>query len=161
MSKQNKWAGNMGKVASGGSGTKGTNGAGATSSPPAPTAKSSPSQNVITTKFSPGDSFGTQTVSTHNSINAFTRGIKSRGPYGGPSFASLNHYKPAAQSSNTQAISKFSTPSTSGSGQRGTVGGSGSAGNSSKVGSSRVNTTPMAKAPRSNKSGSGRQGLVR
>jgi hypothetical protein len=32
-----------------------------------------------------------QGQSTHNSIGTFLRGAKSRGPYGGPSFASLNN----------------------------------------------------------------------
>lgn len=50
-----------------------------------------------------------QGCSSHNDINAFTRTAKSRGPYGGPSFASFNNvekqYKAATPSS------KFTLPS--------------------------------------------------
>jgi len=64
----------------------------------------------------PGDHMGTQKISTHNDINAFTRGIKSRGPYGGPSFASLNHYGKMARTGNTSSVSQFQTPSGGGMG---------------------------------------------
>jgi hypothetical protein len=62
-----------------------------------------------------GETMGTQARSTHNDINAFTRGIKSRGPYGGPSFASINHYKKMSQSSDTSSQSRFTLPSGNGS----------------------------------------------
>ena len=64
--------------------------------------------------FRPGDTMGTQAVSSHNDINAFTRGIKSRGPYGGPTFASLNNYGKMGRISNTSAISVNPTPSGNG-----------------------------------------------
>lgn len=160
MSKQNKWAGNMGKVASGGSSTNGGNTYNAPKAGAAPKANSSPSQNIITQKWSPGDSMGTQTQSTHNSINAFTRGIKSRGPYGGPSFQSINNSKQDMQSSNTSSISKFTTPSGGGGGQRGTTGGSGAKTSGSKVGSGK-NWGVSQSSKKSNKDGSGRQGLVK
>jgi len=64
----------------------------------------------------PGDHMGTQKISTHNDINTFTRGIKSRGPYGGPSFASINNYGKMARTGNTSSVSQFQTPSGNGMG---------------------------------------------
>ena len=164
MSKQNKWAGSFGKVASGGSGTKGGNTYSAPKAGPAPRDNSSVKDNVVTMRTGPGDNMGMKSHSSHNDINAFTRGIKSRGPYGGPAFSSLNHFGKMARRSDTSAISsEQKSPSTQGGGRpstRGTVGGSGKTGNSSKVGSGSAKTTQMAKAPRSNKSGSGYQASV-
>lgn len=158
MSKQNKWSGNFGKVASGGSSTGGGNGSGATKSPSAPRSSSSVSDNVITCKTGPGDDMGTSAISTHNSINAFTRGIKSRGPYGGPTFASLNHYEPYAKSSDTSRISKFTTPSGGGR-SSGTAGGSGYMAGKAP---SRTNDrgSQASRMGRSNKNGSGYQNLA-
>jgi hypothetical protein len=105
---------------------------------------------------------GMGSVSSHNSINTFTRGIKSRGPYGGPSFGSFNHFKNTAQSSNTSSISKFTTPSGGAGGMRGTAGGSSKLSGGSKVGSgSSKATSQMAKAGKSNKDGSGYQPMHR
>jgi len=59
----------------------------------------------------PGDNMGMANRSTHNDINTFTRGIKSRGPYGGPTFSSLNHYGKMARTGSTSSVSKFQTPS--------------------------------------------------
>jgi len=59
----------------------------------------------------PGENMGTQTLSTHNDINAFTRGIKSRGPYNGPAFSSFNNYGKMGRTGNTSAISSFTLPS--------------------------------------------------
>jgi len=160
MSKQNKWAGSLGKVASGGEGTKGGNTYSAPKAGPAPTAKSSPSQNVITERFSPGDNMGTGAISTHNSINAFTRGIKSRGPYGGPSFSSINNSKSDMQRSDTSGISKFNTPSGGGGGQRANTGGSGAKTSGSKVGSGK-NWGISQNGRGGNKDGSGYQNLVK
>ena len=67
--------------------------------------------NIITERWAPGDSQGTSSVSSHNSINTFTRGIKSRGPHGGTNFSSFNNSKQDMQRSNTSAISSASTPS--------------------------------------------------
>lgn len=114
MSKQNKFAGTFGKVgdtASGGTKVNGNVYRSAPKATSAPKASSSVSDNVIKMKTGPGDSMGTQTISSHNSINAFTRGIKSRGPYGGPSFSSINNTKADYQKSNTSAISDCPSPS--------------------------------------------------
>lgn len=110
MSKQNKWAGNLGKVASGGSSTNGGNVYKPVPEPAHPTSKSSVKDNTTKMPQKPGDDMGMTDVSTHNDINAFTRGIKSRGPYGGPSFASLNNSKMDMQKTNTSDISKFDLP---------------------------------------------------
>jgi len=71
--------------------------------------------------FKPGDNFGMAAISTHNDINTFTRGIKSRGPYGGPTFASLNNYGKMARNGSTSSISSFKTPSGAGTGASLTV----------------------------------------
>src|ERR1019366_8559503 len=103
MSKQNKFAGSFGKTgndrASGGDSVQGSNVYKSPESSPAPKSSSSKSQNVVTERWSPGDSMGTDTISTHNNINTFTKGIKSRGPYGGPSFQSINNSKADMQKS--------------------------------------------------------------
>ena len=114
MSKQNKWAGNFGKQASGGSATKGGNGSGGVSRVAAPVSKSSKSQNVINMKTGPGENNGNRNSSTHNDINAFTRGIKSRGPYTGPSFSSMNNSKAFMQETDSQLRSAANNPSASG-----------------------------------------------
>src|SRR5271170_8100978 len=109
MGTANKWSGNLGKSgdsASGGSGVQGGNVYKAPPTSPQPMAKTGPSQNIINCKTGPGDNMGTQAISSHNNINAFTRGIKSRGPYGGPQFSSFNNSKANMQSSNTSGISK-------------------------------------------------------
>lgn len=164
MSKQNKWAGSFGKTGDSASGGRSTQGNVYSKAPRAGAAQrdsSSKSDNVINCKTGPGDNMGTQSISSHNNINAFTRGIKSRGPYGGPTFASINSSKQNMQMSNTSGISKFPTPSSGAGGHRGTS----NAG--AKTGGTRVgygnakSTTPMAKAPRSNKSGSGHMASVR
>lgn len=114
MSKQNKFAGGFGKsgdTASGGSKVQGGNVYKAPDSVSAPKDSSSVKDNVVKDKVSLGDPSGMQDISTHNDINAFTRGIKSRGPYGGPSFESLNNSKDDMQKSDTSSISKFKTPS--------------------------------------------------
>lgn len=115
MSKQNKWAGNMGKVASGGSGVKGSNTyKDAPRAGMAPKDPSSVKDNVIKDKISLSGQNAAVVpdgASSHNSINAFTRGIKSRGPYGGPSFSSFNNSKADMQSKDTSSISKFKNPS--------------------------------------------------
>ena len=114
MSKQNKWAGSFGKVASGGSSTKGTNTYKATEKVSAPKSSSSVKDNVIKGKISlSGQNSGIipDGSSSHNSINTFTRGIKSRGPYGGPSFSSLNNTEKDYQSKDTKSISNFKNPS--------------------------------------------------
>lgn len=49
-----------------------------------------------------------QGCSSHNDINAFTRTAKSRGPYGGPSFASFNNFEHVSKGNNP---SKFDLPS--------------------------------------------------
>lgn len=163
MSKQNKWAGNFGKVASGGSSTKGGNTYNAPKAGSAPRDSSSKSDNVINCETHPGDNMGTDQISSHNDINAFTRGIKSRGPYGGPSFSSFNHYENLSKRSDTSSISsEQKTPSASGGGRstsRGTAGGSGRGMTSnSKVGSGSVRQTTRQSSPKgSNKDGSGRQ----
>ena len=111
MSKQNKWAGNFGKVASGGSAVKGSNTyQDAPRAGTAPTDPSSVKDNIITGKQGPGDPAGKQDISSHNDINVFTRGIKSRGPYGGPTFESINNTKEDYQASDTGEISKFDLP---------------------------------------------------
>jgi hypothetical protein len=161
MSKQNKFAGSFGKVASGGSATTGGNTYKAPAKVSAPRANSSVSNNVINMKTAPGDNMGTSKISSHNDINAFTRGIKSRGPYGGPQFSSFNTSKQNMQRSDTSSISKFSTPS-GGSSSRGSAGGSGKGlTKNSKVGSGQAKTSQMAKAGKSNKDGSGYQASVR
>lgn len=71
---------------------------------------------TVSNRWNPGQTMGAENKSSHNNINAFTRGIKSRGPYGGPTFNSLNNYERAAKSSNTTVISKFPTPSGGGTG---------------------------------------------
>lgn len=124
MSKQNKWAGNYGKVASGGSKAMGDNTDSAPTAGSAPRDNSSVKDNIITDKFKLGDDRDTMDVSSHNDINAFTRGIKSRGPYGGPTFASLNNTKMDYQKKDTSSISKFDLPSGRGA-AKGTKGGSG------------------------------------
>ena|ERR1017187_10061162 len=114
MSKQNKWAGSFGKVASGGSATKGGNTYKAVEKAAAPKSSSSVKDNVIKGKISlSGQNSGIipDGSSSHNSINTFTRGIKSRGPYGGPSFQTLNNSKQDMQKSDTSSISKFKNPS--------------------------------------------------
>ena len=109
----------------------------------------------------PGDNLGMGDRSSHNSINTFTRGIKSRGPYGGPSFGSFNHFKNTSQGSNTSNISKFTTPSGSTT-SRGTTGGSGKGLTSnSKVGSGSAKMTSRQSSPKSNKDGSGHQPMHR
>lgn len=160
MGTQNKWSGSLGKMgrsASGGSGVQGGNVYKAPPTSAKPMAKSSKAQNVIKMKTGPGDNFGTQHISTHNNINTFTRGIKSRGPYSGPSFSSFNSSKQNMQKSNTTAISSFTTPSGS-SNSRGTAGGSGMGmtGPSKKVGSGKAMMTRQS-SPKSNKDGSGHQ----
>ena len=156
MSKQNKWAGSFGKVASGGSGTKGGNTYSAPKAGPAPRSSSSVSNNVIKMKTGPGDNMGTSRISSHNDINAFTRGIKSRGPYGGPQFSSFNTSKQNMQRSDTTSISKFTTP-TGGSSSRGTAGGSGKGMTSnSKVGSGQA-VASKGKFSRDVHKGSGHQ----
>lgn len=139
MSAQNKFAGTFGKsgdVASGGKGVQGNNVYKAPAPKSPSMAKTGPSQNVIKMKTGPGDNMGTKSVSTHNDINTFTRGIKSRGPYGGPSFSSFNTSKQNMQRSNTSQTSVFSLPSGS-TASRGSAGGSGKGmtGPSKKVGS--------------------------
>jgi len=166
MSKQNKWAGNMGKVASGGQKNTGGNTYQPVPKPSAPRASSSTSNNVIKMPTGPGDNMGTQSISSHNNINAFTRGIKSRGPYGGPTFASLNHYEQKAKSSNTQSISnEQKSPSSQGSrggSSRGTTGGSGTGmTKNSKVGSGSAKMTTKVSSSKSNKDGSGYMASVK
>lgn len=126
MSKQNKWAGNFGKVASGGSSTQGGNGSKGVSKVAAPVAKSSKSQNVIDCETGPGENNGNTNSSSHNSINTFTRGIKSRGPYTGPSFSSMNNSETYMKQTDTSLKSGAKHPS-SGVGLF-TVGNSGSTG---------------------------------
>src|ERR1035437_7781612 len=115
MSKQNKWAGQLGKVASGGSGVKGSNTyKDSLKAGPAPRDPSSKKDNVVKDKISLSGQNNAVTMdgdASHNSINAFTRGIKSRGPYGGPSFSSFNNSKADMQKSDTGSISKFKNPS--------------------------------------------------
>lgn len=138
MGTQNKWSSGFGKAgrsASGGQSVQGGNVYKAPPTSPQPMAKSSVRDNVITSRTGPGDNMGTQAISSHNNINTFTRGIKSRGPYGGPAFSSFNTSKQNMQRSDTTSISKFNTPSR-GSVSRGTAGGSGRGMTSnSKVGS--------------------------
>ena len=114
MSKQNKFAGSFGKVggdkASGGSKVEGSNVYKSPEASPQPKSSSSVSDNIITQKWSPGDSMGMKDRSTHNDINAFTRGIKSRGPYGGPSFRSINNSYEDMQKTDTSSVSKFKNP---------------------------------------------------
>jgi hypothetical protein len=117
MSKANKWAGSFGKVASGGQGTTGGNTYKPVEKVAAPKSSSSIKDNVINMKQAPGDNMGMGHVSSHNDINVFTRGIKSRGPYGGPSFSSLNNSEKDYQSKDTKGISNFKTPSGSGKGK--------------------------------------------
>lgn len=147
----------MGKVGASG-GTK-TDGGNVYHSPEesgsAPRSSSNKSDNVVTMKTGPGDNLGMGHVSSHNDINAFTRGIKSRGPYGGPSFASLDNAKATYQRDNTSATSVFKNPS-GGSTSRGTAGGSGRGMTSSrKVGSGSAKMTTRQSSPKSNKDGSG------
>jgi hypothetical protein len=114
VSKQNKFAGSFGKsgdTASGGSKVQGGNVYKSPESSPAPRDKSSVKDNVIKMKTGPGDNMGMDNRSSHNSINTFTRGIKSRGPYSGPAFSSFNNSKSNMQKSDTSSISKFKTPS--------------------------------------------------
>jgi len=159
MSTQNKFAGSLGKsgdTASGGSRVQGGNVYKSPNSSPAPKSSSSKSDNVINCKTGPGDNMGTSTISSHNNINAFTRGIKSRGPYGGPSFSSFNTSKQNMQRSDTSSISKFTNPS-GGSTSRGTAGGSGTGmTKNSKVGSGKAMMQRQS-SPKSNKDGSGHQ----
>lgn len=127
MSKQNKFAGSFGKIgdtASGGRKVMGDVYKSAPKASGAPRSGSSVKDNIVKMKTGPGDAMGTQSISTHNSINAFTRGIKSRGPYGGPSFASINNTKQTYQRSNTSSISVHPLPSGKGA-AKGTKGGSG------------------------------------
>lgn len=87
-------------------------------------ARQSSVNKVTATKgkdFKPGDNMGMAAQSTHNDINTFTRGIKSRGPYGGPTFASLNNYGKMARNGSTSDISSFKTPSGAGTGASLTV----------------------------------------
>ena len=160
MSSQNKFAGSFGKsgdTASGGQKVQGGNVYKAPAPPSVQKANSSTANNVIKMHTGPGDNMGMKAQSSHNDINTFTRGIKSRGPYGGPAFSSFNTTKLNMQKSNTSSISSFTTPSGS-SNHRGSAGGSGTGMTSnSKVGSGKAATSQMSKAPRSNKSGSGHQ----
>lgn len=129
MSKQNKFAGNFGKVASGGSATTGSNVYKPVEKVAAPRSGSSKSDNIIKMPVSLSGQNAAVVPdgsSSHNSINAFTRGIKSRGPYGGPTFASLNNSKQNMQKSNTSSISHFSTPSGGAQGSGGRKSGGGS-----------------------------------
>lgn len=159
MSRQNKWAGSLGKTGDSASGGNKVNGSNVYYTPqtsPANRSSSSTRDNVINMKTGPGDNMGTAAISSHNSINAFTRGIKSRGPYGGPPFASINTYEKNMQKSNTQSISTFQNPS-AGSTSRGSAGGSGvGMTKNSKVGSGKAKMERQS-SPKSNKDGSGRQ----
>jgi hypothetical protein len=111
MSKQNKWAGNMGKVAAGGSSTSGGNGSGSVAKVAAPRATVGAAKNKVVCKTGPGENNGNTSSSSHNSINTFTRGIKSRGPYTGPSFASMNNSKKFMQETNSSLRSLPTNPS--------------------------------------------------
>lgn len=111
MGRANKWVGGgrLGDSASGGSKVNGGN-TGIYNEHQDSGAKVTGNANVkISDRFSPGDEMGTRAISTHNDINTFLKGAKSRGPYGGPSFASMNNmehnYKMGTPSS------KFPTPS--------------------------------------------------
>lgn len=165
MSNQNKWAGSFGKSgdsASGGSKVQGGNVYKAPSPNPVSKSSSSVRDNVIKMKTGPGDNMGMKSQSSHNDINAFTRGIKSRGPYGGPSFASINTYEKNMQRSNTSQTSMFNNPSSgSAGGTRGTAGGSSAKSGGSKVGSGQAKMEQMAKASKGNKDGSGYMASVR
>lgn len=126
MGRANKFpgGGRLGDTASGGSKVNGGNGMGGyrDRGSNAPRGSTGPSVTV-TDRWSPGTkSVGTSSgMSTHNSISTFLKGAKSRGPYGGPTFASLNNmehnYKMGTPSS------RFSTPSSSGTGRSGMNGG--------------------------------------
>jgi hypothetical protein len=159
MGTANKWSGSLGKSgdsASGGKGVQGSNVYKAPPTSPQPMAKTGTSQNVVTMRTGPGDNMGTQAISSHNNINAFTRGIKSRGPYGGPQFSSFNTTKQNMQRSDTTSISKFTTPST-GSSSRGSTGGSGRGmTKNSKVGSGQA-VASKGKLARDVHKGSGHQ----
>lgn len=164
MGTANKFAGKFGKsgdTASGGSGVQGGNVYKAPPTSPQPMAKVGASQNVVTMKTGPGDNMGTSKISSHNDINAFTRGIKSRGPYGGPQFSSFNTTKQNMQRSDTSSISKFTNPS-GGSSSRGSAGGSGTGmTKNSKVGSGQAKMTRQSSPKGSNKDGSGTMAAVR
>lgn len=56
-----------------------------------------------------GSDDGTMNISSHNDISAFQRGVKSRGPYGGPTFSSLNTLQQNYQRSTPS--SNYRTPS--------------------------------------------------
>jgi hypothetical protein len=159
MSSQNKWSGSFGKSgdsASGGNKVQGTNVYKAPAPSPMTKSSSSVRDNVIKMKTGPGDNMGMNDQSSHNNINTFTRGIKSRGPYGGPSFSSFNTSKQNMQRSDTTGISKFNNPSGS-STSRGSAGGSGlGMTKNSKVGSGQAKMERQS-SPRSNKDGSGHQ----
>lgn len=114
MSKQNKWIGSLGKMASGGPASKGGNTYNAPRAGSAPRDTSSTKSNVKKDAIDlsgPNNAVVPDGSSSHNNIDIFTRGIKSRGPYGGPSFASLNNSRQDMQSKDTSSISKFRTPS--------------------------------------------------
>lgn len=49
-----------------------------------------------------------QGCSSHNNVSTFLKGAKSRGPYGGPSFESINHFEHVSKGNNP---SKFNLPS--------------------------------------------------
>jgi hypothetical protein len=162
MGTQNKWSGSLGKVgASGGSSVSGGNVYHTPETSPANKSSSSVKDNIINCKTGPGDNMGTSKISSHNDINAFTRGIKSRGPYGGPQFSSFNTSKQNMQRSDTSSISKFNNPSM-GSTSRGSAGGSGTGmTKNSKVGSGQAKGERQSSPKGSNKDGSGYMAAVR
>lgn len=92
-----------------------------------PTTKGGDLQRRTGTAWAPGKtSVGTsEGMSTHNDIGAFQRGVKSRGPYGGPSFRSLSNSYSDLQRADG-ASSKFQTPTRAGMGK--TVGSSSQSG---------------------------------
>lgn len=117
MSKREKFAGSMGGTRSGDSASGGNkvNGGTAPYAPPSTSVpKGSDVSRRITMEQRPGDNMGTGAISSHNNISTFLRGAKSRGPYGGPSFRSINNVEQDMMKSNTSAISDCPSPSASG-----------------------------------------------
>lgn len=151
MSKREKFAGSMGGTRSGDSASGGNkvNGGTAPYAPPSTSVpKGSDVSRRITMEQRPGDNMGTGAISSHNNINTFLRGAKSRGPYGGPSFRSINNVYPDLQATNQSSRSRFPTPS--GGGKGAVVGGA-----NNQVSTKAPSRTPSNGKPLSRGKGTG------
>lgn len=74
-----------------------------------PSAKGKTLRSEIMHKTAPGRPAATeQGCSSHNDTALFLKGARSRGPYNGPTFESLNHFEHVSKGTNP---SKFNLPS--------------------------------------------------